>query len=484
MRLAMKKTVLLFLLLPLGLCPLAQGQYNNWHFGNGSAINFKYGYPAVTNNSQIASVSACASISDTLGNLLFYTNGDTIWDQNNSIMPNGMGLLGDYTAQQGVLIVPNPDTVNSKNQYYIFTVGAPSNGFAKELRYSIVDMNLNDSLGAVDSTAKNILLDSNVTEKLTATRNADGISFWVVTRNLGSGSFKAYSITDTGLNPAPVISNAGVGIQNGDYSGALKISNNGCWMISTTRGLFKNPALVEILHFDNSYGSVSRGYSTTSILHPYGLEFSPDNTKFYIGENEEAPVYQFNLNQSNDQDILPSQLAVSNPYPATYSMQAAPDGKIYFVTSDTTTLGSIQNPDNYSLYCNVDTAVVTGLNFNTYSLPNNFDLTYKGALSCAQTTQDCVMPLNKLMPNAFTPNGDGLNDCFGVDQKIKDSLPFLDFAIFDRWGNKVFYTTTISECWDGTYKGKPADQANYVYYLRERTNCGYALKTGYVVLIR
>ena len=461
---------------------MAQGQYNNWHFGNGNSINFSRGYPIVTSGSQIASVSACASISDTLGNLLFYTNGDTVWGSNNAIMPNGTGLFGNDNAQQGVLIVPNPDT--SKNEYYVFTIGNPDAGGVKELRYSIVNMSLNNSLGDVEPAAKNILLESNVTEKLTAAKNYDDIDFWVVSRNLGNGQFKAYSITQTGINTEPVISNAGQPIEDGDYSGAIKISNNGCWMISTTRGIFNDAALVEILHFDNFHGTVSGSHSTTAITHPYGLEFSPDNSKFYIGENVEAPVYQFNLNQPNDNDILPSQIAVSDYYPATYSFQLAPDGKIYFATPDTSTLGCISNPDNYSLYCNVDTSVVTGLNFNTFCLPNNFDLTYSGPLTCSQITAGCVLPLNKLMPNAFTPNGDGLNDCFGVSQKIIDSLPFIDLAIFDRWGNRVFYTTNILDCWDGTYKGRADDMGNYVYYLRERTNCGYAFKKGYVVLIR
>jgi len=480
---AMKKIAFLCLFLAVNGYVIAQGQYNNWHFGNGSSIHFSPG-AAVTNNSQIVSSSACASISDTLGNLLFYTNGDTVWSSDNTIMPNGTGLFGNSNVQQGVLIVPNPDTSNSKNQYYIFTIGSPIDGTAKELRYSIVDMNLNGFLGAIDSSSKNILLDSNVTEKLTATKNSNGIDFWVVSRNLGSGLFKAYSITKNGINTEPVVSNAGLPIQNGDYSGAIKISNNGCWMIATTKGIFKDPALVELLHFDNSYGSVSSGFSTTSIHHPYGLEFSPDNTKFYIGQNDESPVYQFNLNEEEDKNILPSQLAVSDIYSATYAFQAAPDGRIYFVTQDSSSLGCIRNPGNYSLYCNVDSFAIVGLNHTTYCLPNNFNLTYKGALSCADKIQGCRLPLNKFMPNAFTPNGDGLNDCFGVSQIIKDSLPFIDFAIFDRWGNKVFYTTNIADCWDGMYKGKLSDQANYVYYIREKTDCGYAFQTGYVILIR
>ena len=474
----MKQPILAFFFLLWGMHLVAQGQYNNWHFGIGNSINFNNGYPLVANGSQIVSVGCSASISDTFGNLLFYTNGDTIWNRNNSIMPNGTGLLGSSNVQQSVLIVPGLDT--SKKIYYVFTIGNPIAGGAKELSYSVVDMRLNDSLG--DVSQKNILLDSNVTEKLTATKNYDDTDFWVVTKNL-NGQFKTYSITKDGINTQPVISVAGEPIRNGDYSGAIKISNNGCWLISTTRGIFNDPAFVEILHFDNTMGSVSNGYSTTAIPHPYGLEFSPDSKKFYIGENDEAPVYQFNLNEAKEKDILPSQLAVSDSYPATYSFQLAPDGKIYFVTQDSTTLGCIKNPNNYSLFCDVDTSVVTGLAFNTYSLPNNFNLTYNGSLSCAQEIQGCILPLQKLMPNAFTPNGDGLNDCFGIDHKIRDSLPFLDFAIYDRWGNQVFYSTNEFDCWDGTYKGRPADQANYVYYLRERTDCGYAFKTGYVVLI-
>lgn len=458
----------------------AQGQYNNWHFGINTAISFSYGYPFAINGSQIISGSTSASISDTLGNLLFYTNGDTIWANDNSIMPNGTGLLGDRNAQQAVLIVPEPDT---SDIFYVFTIGNATNGNAKVLRYSIVDMNLNGSLG--DVSTKNVTLDSNVTEKLTATKNYNGIDFWVVERNLSSGFFKSYSITQNGLNTEPVISKAGAQIQDGDYSGAIKISNNGCWMISTTRGIFGDAAEVELLPFDNSSGIVSQGASTISINHPYGLEFSPDSKKFYIGEDDYAPVHQFNLNNNtNAADIIASQIPVSDYYPATYAFQLAPDGKIYFVTQDTSSLGRILHPNNYSLYCDVDTAVVTGLNFSTYSLPNNFNLTYTGDLTCYEAIQGCVLPLDIYMATAFTPNGDGLNDCYGISQKIKDSLPFIDLAIFDRWGNKVFYSTVESNCWDGTYKGHPADIGNYVYYLRERTDCGYGLKTGYVVLIR
>lgn len=68
------------------------------------------------------------------------------------------------------------------------------------------------------------------------------------------------------------------------------------------------------------------------------------------------------------------------------------------------------------------------------------------------------------IPNAFSPNGDGLNDVFKIahitDQRI------LTFNIYDRWGNLVFQTNNPNEGWDGTYNGKPASQDVYQYYIK------------------
>ncbi|UAY53110.1 T9SS type B sorting domain-containing protein [Ferruginibacter albus] len=475
----MKKLIPVFLVLVNYNLLMAQSQYDNWHFGINTSINFSGGFPAVHNTSAINSGYAAASISDTLGNLLFYTNSDTVWAKDNSIMPNGTGLFSDRTIPQDVLIVPLPD---SASVYYVFTIGSSPNPGKKALYYSIVDMQQNNGLG--DVIQKNTLLDDDVTNKLTAVRNYNQKDFWVIDKNMTAGRFKSYAVTKSGLNIQPVISAAGVPIRNGDYSGSIKASNNSCWLASTTQGLFGNSAVVEIFHFSSTSGIVQEGISTASIKHPYGLEFSPDNKKLYVGENSVAPVHQFNLNHQDLNDVIASQIQVSEYYPATYTFQLAPDGRIYFTTDDTLSLGRISSPNNYSWYCNVDTGIVKGLNYSTSSLPNNFNLTYKNSLSCDETYSDCIDPLDAYMPTAFTPNGDGLNDCFGFSRKLKDSLPFMDLAIFDRWGDRVFYTTDRFGCWDGTYKGKPADQANYVYILRARTNCGYAIKKSYVVLIR
>ena len=86
------------------------------------------------------------------------------------------------------------------------------------------------------------------------------------------------------------------------------------------------------------------------------------------------------------------------------------------------------------------------------------------------------------MPNSFTPNGDGLNDCFRV--KYFGRIQEIQFTIYNRWGEKVFYTSNADGCWDGTYKGLKAEQGNYVYYITAKTTCGPVTKKGNLLLIR
>ncbi|UAY53112.1 LamG-like jellyroll fold domain-containing protein [Ferruginibacter albus] len=86
------------------------------------------------------------------------------------------------------------------------------------------------------------------------------------------------------------------------------------------------------------------------------------------------------------------------------------------------------------------------------------------------------------MPNAFTPNRDGLNDCFGI--KYWGRIDKLDFSIYDRWGNQVFHTNNPDDCWNGLYAGVPANAGNYVYYIVAQTACGNINRKGNVVLLR
>lgn len=87
-----------------------------------------------------------------------------------------------------------------------------------------------------------------------------------------------------------------------------------------------------------------------------------------------------------------------------------------------------------------------------------------------------------ILPNSFTPNNDGLNDCFGI--KYYRDITNLEFIIFNRYGGIVFKTTNANDCWDGNYKGKPASPGSYVYYIKAKTLCGNVEIKDNVLLLR
>lgn len=64
------------------------------------------------------------------------------------------------------------------------------------------------------------------------------------------------------------------------------------------------------------------------------------------------------------------------------------------------------------------------------------------------------------MPNAFSPNGDGINDKFKAKEGYQSLTEFHAY-IFNRWGQKLFEWTDPADGWDGTYNGKPVKQGVY-----------------------
>ncbi|MEQ1799073.1 MAG: LamG-like jellyroll fold domain-containing protein [Lacibacter sp.] len=88
-----------------------------------------------------------------------------------------------------------------------------------------------------------------------------------------------------------------------------------------------------------------------------------------------------------------------------------------------------------------------------------------------------------LMPNAFTPNNDGVNDCYGT--KYWGIILEIEFSIFNRWGERVFYTTDPAKCWDGTYKGIQQNPDVFSYMIKAKTSCeSYVFRNGTFTLIR
>ena len=87
-----------------------------------------------------------------------------------------------------------------------------------------------------------------------------------------------------------------------------------------------------------------------------------------------------------------------------------------------------------------------------------------------------------LMPNSFTPNGDGKNDVFRIPASV--ALQLKEFDVFDRWGYKVFGTNNIGQGWDGTTNGTRCPPGVYVYIISGSDQKGQVLAKGTVMLLR
>lgn len=84
--------------------------------------------------------------------------------------------------------------------------------------------------------------------------------------------------------------------------------------------------------------------------------------------------------------------------------------------------------------------------------------------------------------NAFSPNGDGKNDCFGIQNwLIKD---IKEFSIYNRFGQLIFSGNNNNRCWNGYFNGKMQESGGYVYVLRVETNCGFIDRKGIFLLIK
>src|SRR5690606_23628606 len=164
--------LLLLILMIHSLCLCAQQEENIWVFGDYAGLDFNNGAPVPIQTAIEGFGEANASIADENGQLLFYTEGTIVWDRMGNVMPNGNDLIGSslssYTITsstcQGALIVPMP---NNKGKYYVFSLTAIESGM-DHLYYSVVDMDLNGGLGDVVPGQQGILIDSSLSEKMTA----------------------------------------------------------------------------------------------------------------------------------------------------------------------------------------------------------------------------------------------------------------------------------------------------------------------------
>ncbi|WP_431471773.1 T9SS type B sorting domain-containing protein [Nonlabens sp. SCSIO 43208] len=359
----MKK--LLFLILFFACFINAQNQANWWFFGSNAGLDFNSGSPVANDLGQLDTTEGCATISDACGNLLFYTDGITIWNRNHQVMLNGSGLLGDPSSTQSGIIIPMPE---NENLYYIFTVGDfnPVTG----LNYSVVDMLLDNGLGAVIPSQKNINLLPDSSEKVTASVHSNGRDAWIISyaeSNFNTGifdSFYAFKLTPQGLDNNVIVSNS-PSTRVEDRRGYLKIAPDGS-KIALMNQFLPNGTPANnlgtgafIFDFDTTNGSVTNPteLSFPSNLLAYGGEFSLDSRLFYLDLNTaqngvfgERTLLQYDTTSPNYQSN-PITIYQTDPLDSTDdvsrgALQIGPDGKIYYSNDLKNYLSVIDQPNN------------------------------------------------------------------------------------------------------------------------------------------
>lgn len=348
----LKKIIVFSLLINTHLLN-SQNEFSKWYFGEHAGLDFSTSPPtALTNaNNLFQAGSGCASISDNVGNLLFYSQGWTIYNSAHVAMANGTGLP---IQNSGINVVQQP---GNPNLYYVFTTIPGS-----WLSYSIVDMSLAAGMGSV--TTKNAQIHQPSCEKMTLVRHCNGSDVWLVTHDFNSNQFRTFLINSNGLSTNPVISSLGQipSGTGGANLGLFKISPDGK-MLAMTQYTNSTPSSsgasgFYLFDFDPATGVVSNSLQLNQANGAYGIEFSPDGKKLYgcnlpTGLTPLCTLYQWDLCAGSSAAIIGSQYTLACGSSTTFgsgALQRAIDGKIYLTASPSATAATysisvINNPN-------------------------------------------------------------------------------------------------------------------------------------------
>jgi gliding motility-associated-like protein len=356
-----------------------QGVNNNWCFGTHDGLNFNNGSPVVFYDS-ITSVEGCAAASDLTGNLLFYASPEKVWDRGNNIMPNGSGLLGTTSATQGAAII---QSFTNPNQYYLFTI---MDTIPHKLAYSVIDMSLNGGYGDVIPAQKNILLDSNVSEKMVIVRGDSTCTYvWLLVHAVSNHVFYAFRIDAAGINPTPVVSNSGFFTTFDSYRfGEMKVSVKNNLVLAN---LSSHSLELDSINVNTGIVSGAALLDTNNYDNYYGVAYSPDGSKLYVGLTG-GNVLQYDVSLLPDINAAYNSKTVLGP--GTGGLRLGPDGRIYGVNG--VQLNVINNPNLPGVSCGFVPNAITLLSPPGSTMGSDVVLNAPNIIKTRKDTAACFEP--------------------------------------------------------------------------------------------
>lgn len=322
-----------------------------WRFGNGVGIDFgTSGATAVPFAGSGVASEGSTVVTDTEGNLQFWSNGQAIFNRDDDVMPNGGGLSGNPSATQTVASFP---AIDQPGIYFVVTTtGTAGDPAAGRLAYSVVDMSLDGGRGDVVAGQKDLPLGApgTASEALTAIPNADGTGFWVLTFTQGSPDFLAHPFGSAGPAGPPVVSQ--MDSPHLPFYGSINVSADLTQLVSLASA--NNGATdVRLVDFDAATGAateriawslpVGAGTGATG----YTADFSPSGdyvyaTKIFSG----GRLYRYDIvNNTTPFDLESNVEALGSIGTNGGQVRRAPDGRMYVAASGEDTISVVSSPD-------------------------------------------------------------------------------------------------------------------------------------------
>jgi hypothetical protein len=344
---------------------------NHWYFATRVGMKFASGQAVPSGCGRMVTGQGTASVSHPRsGQLLFYSDGRTVWHRQHRPMANGQGLLGG--GGQAALPVPVP---GSDSLFYLFTLqtpfalnfgGPPVDPAQTGFYYSLVDLRAgaaSDGLGAV--TRKNVrVAGGELTEKLTGTAHANGRDYWVLIHRLNSNEFVAWPVTAAGVG-APVVSAVGSPhvVNPSDplsytWAGQMKLSPNGRQLACAVT--CRNSCPFEVFDFDPATGRVANPRQLDRLALHSTLSYSPDNTKLYLSANlvlaegdfiVEGRLIQYDFAHSPPRRTFITIGGEPNGASSGGILQLGPDGRLYAQPASLEDLYVIHYPNRAGNAC-------------------------------------------------------------------------------------------------------------------------------------
>lgn len=448
-----------------------------WFFGEGAGIDFLSDSVSVRSDGMIHTLEGCTTMCDDEGNLLFFSAGGEIYDSSNFPMFSCGGGGGGYSSTNSAVSVRKP---GSQRVYYVFHAQVFENtpGYDSPVSsYKRVNMDLNYGEGECEDYGE-ILEPSS--EKIGIVPHANGTDYWIVMHALNSSTFYSYLLTTYGVSETAVLSDIGCFIAadtNGVGIGCIKATIDGS-LIAVANMLEQK---VELFRFDTETGILTDLINIGNYQNkdPYGVEFSIDNKFLYVSTSNlvgNSQICQYDISSYNESTINASETLIVESDFKFGALQIGPDDKIYCASAFNWHLPVIEYPGNKGDSCGYDSTKITLFPFTTcrFGLPLYIPPNKPGS------TNDSIQ---FVMPSAFSPNDDGVNDFF---IPINFSGYFNGtITIYNRWGDMLFESSDMDEGWDGRYHDEECAPGTYFWGVGCENAAGAKFHfSGYVELVR